>query len=121
MRHAGDDLDCQDFATVRTKSAKLRTEIFGCGDDIARLRNKTPGLSGDALPTLAVGGEIAIVDALVGLGFCASKGEARRLIKGGGARVDGDTVEDDTATVRVSGAAVRISAGKKHHGLLIAP
>ena len=51
MRHAGDDLDCQDFATVRTKSAKLRTEIFGCGDDIARLRNKTPGLSGDALPT----------------------------------------------------------------------
>ena len=35
------------------------------------------GASGDALPTLAVSGSIAIVDALTGLGFCASKGEAR--------------------------------------------
>jgi tyrosyl-tRNA synthetase len=77
------------------------------------------GSSGDALPTLAVTGDIAIVDALVGLGFCASKGEARRLIKGGGARVDGAKVEDEAATVRVSADGVRVSAGKKHHGLLV--
>ncbi|HEX7695421.1 MAG TPA: S4 domain-containing protein, partial [Sphingomonas sp.] len=76
------------------------------------------GASGDALPTLAVSGSIAIVDALTGLGFCASKGEARRLIAGGGARVDGEKVSDETFTITVAGDPVRVSAGKKHHGLL---
>ncbi len=76
------------------------------------------GASGGALPVLAVaGGGIALVDALVGLGFAASKGEARRLIKGGGARVEGEKVADEAATVAVAGE-VRVSAGKKHHGLL---
>ncbi|HVJ01002.1 MAG TPA: tyrosine--tRNA ligase [Sphingomonas sp.] len=76
------------------------------------------GAAGEALPSLAVpDGSIGIVDALVGLGFCASKGEARRLIKGGGARVGGDKVEDEALVVAVS-APVRISAGKKHHGML---
>jgi tyrosyl-tRNA synthetase len=76
------------------------------------------GAAGEALPNLAVSGDIALVDALVNLGLCASKGEARRLIKGGGARVDGEKVDDEALTVTVSGAAVRISAGRKHHGLL---
>ena len=76
------------------------------------------GGAGDALPTLSVSGAIGIVDALVGLGFCASKGEARRLIAGGGARVDGEKVADETAQIAVSNAPVRLSAGKKHHGLL---
>ncbi|MET0309198.1 MAG: tyrosine--tRNA ligase [Sphingomonas sp.] len=76
------------------------------------------GGAGDALPTFVVaGGSIGVVDALVNLGLCASKGEARRLIKGGGARVDNEKVEDETLVVTVS-APVRISAGKKHHGLL---
>ncbi|HCB76098.1 MAG TPA: tyrosine--tRNA ligase [Sphingomonas bacterium] len=77
------------------------------------------GAAGEALPTHAVAGEsIAIVDALVALGFAASKGEARRLIKGGGARVDGVKVEDEAMVITVDGADVRVSAGKKHHGLL---
>jgi tyrosyl-tRNA synthetase len=76
------------------------------------------GASGEALPTLVVSGEIGIVDALVGLGFAASKNEARRLIKGGGARVDGAKVEDEALTVAVGDAPVRVSSGKKNHGLL---
>ncbi|MFZ5747337.1 MAG: tyrosine--tRNA ligase [Pseudomonadota bacterium] len=76
------------------------------------------GTAGDALPTLEVaGGSIVIVDALVGLGLCASKGEARRLIKGGGARIDGEKIDDEAFVVAVA-APVRLSAGKKHHGLL---
>lgn len=76
------------------------------------------GEAGDALPTLAVpSGEIGIVDALVGLGLAASKGEARRLIAGGGARIDGERVEDEGARIAVA-AQVRLSAGKKKHGLL---
>lgn len=77
------------------------------------------GSAGGALPTLAVaGGSIGIVDALVGLGFAKSKGEARRLIAGGGARVEGEKIDSDTAIIAVDAQTVRISAGKKHHGLL---
>ncbi|NJC33440.1 tyrosyl-tRNA synthetase [Sphingomonas jejuensis] len=80
------------------------------------------GAAGAALPTLTVaGGSIALVDGLVGLGLAASKGEARRLVKGGGARVDGEKVSDDAMTVTVApGATVKLSAGKKNHGLLVA-
>jgi tyrosyl-tRNA synthetase len=77
------------------------------------------GAAGDALPTHAVAsGSIAAVDALVALGFAASKGEARRLIKGGGARVDGEKITDEAQQIAVA-APVRLSAGKKHHGLLL--
>ncbi|WP_413061759.1 tyrosine--tRNA ligase [Sphingomonas carotinifaciens] len=77
------------------------------------------GSAGGTLPTLAVaGGSIGIVDALVGLGFAKSKGEARRLIAGGGARVEGEKIDSDTAIIAVDAETVRISAGKKHHGLL---
>jgi tyrosyl-tRNA synthetase len=77
------------------------------------------GAAGEALPTHAVaGGSIGIIDALVALGFAASKNEARRLIKGGGARVDGNKVEDEGLAVNVGDTPVRVSAGKKNHGLL---
>ncbi|MDB5716985.1 MAG: tyrosyl-tRNA synthetase [Sphingomonas bacterium] len=77
------------------------------------------GATGDNLPTLVVAeGAIGIIDALVGLGLAASKGEARRLIKGGGARIDGEKVADEAAVVPVGDAPVRISAGKKLHGVL---
>ncbi len=78
------------------------------------------GAAGEALPSHSVAdGAIPIVDALVALGLVQSKGEARRLIKGGGARVDGQKVADEGLVVRVADAPVRVSAGKKHHGLLI--
>ena len=76
------------------------------------------GSSGADLPTFAVSGSTGLVDALIGLGFCASKGEARRLIAGGGARVDGEKVADEAFTIVMTGNPVRVSAGKKHHGLL---
>jgi tyrosyl-tRNA synthetase len=78
------------------------------------------GIAGDTLPTLAVSGSINILDALVGLGLVASKGEAKRLIKGGGARIGGDKASDETLVIQVGAEPVRIAAGKKHHGLLVA-
>ncbi|HYZ47400.1 MAG TPA: tyrosine--tRNA ligase, partial [Sphingomonas sp.] len=77
------------------------------------------GAAGEALPTVSVPeGQIGIVDALVALGLAASKNEARRLIKQGGARVDGEKIDDEAADVVLGDAPVRISAGKKNHGLL---
>jgi tyrosyl-tRNA synthetase len=75
------------------------------------------GGAGEALPTLQVSGEIALVDALVGLGLVASKKEARRLIDQGGARVGGEAVTEDRV-IAVNGE-VRVSAGKKKHGILV--
>jgi tyrosyl-tRNA synthetase len=75
------------------------------------------GGAGDDLPGFAVAAPVTIVDALVGLGFAASKGEARRLVTGGGARINGEAVASETVLV---GPGARISAGKKRHGVIIA-
>jgi tyrosyl-tRNA synthetase len=63
---------------------------------------------------------ITVVDALIAAEFAKSKGEARRLIKGGGARVDGVKVEDVEQEVALAGAEVKLSSGKKKHALLVA-
>ncbi|WP_414899489.1 tyrosine--tRNA ligase [Sphingomonas flavalba] len=78
------------------------------------------GAAGGALPRHHVGADtIGVVDALIALGLAASKGEARRLIKGGGARIDGERVSDEAAVVTLGDAPIRLSAGKKNHGLLL--
>ena len=78
------------------------------------------GGTGDALPRLLVaGGSIGIVEALVELGFAASNGEARRKIAEGAVRADGEVVTDAAAAIVVDHDPVRLSLGKKRHGLLI--
>ncbi len=70
------------------------------------------------LPVLAMPADgISVVDALVGLGFAASRGEAKRLIAGGGARLDGASITDESAHIR-GGTERRLSAGKKKHGII---
>ncbi|VXC93277.1 tyrosine--tRNA ligase [Sphingomonas sp. AX6] len=95
------------------------------GEDAARDAAETArktfeeGSGGDALPSHSVGSDsIGIVDALIALGLAASKGEARRLITGGGARIDGEKVDSEAAMVTLGDQPVKISAGKKNHGLL---
>jgi tyrosyl-tRNA synthetase len=75
------------------------------------------GGAGDDLPTLKVDGDIGIVAALTGLGFAASNGEARRKIGEGAVRLDGETVSDPALVITV-GDQVKLSLGKKRHGLL---
>jgi tyrosyl-tRNA synthetase len=74
---------------------------------------------GQDLPTFDVAeADISIVDALVGLGFAASRGEAKRLVAGGGARVDGEAVSDEGFRIAVGDSEIRVSSGKKKHGIL---
>ncbi len=76
------------------------------------------GASGDSLPSYVVaGGAIGIVEALVGLGFVASNGEARRKIAEGAVRVDGEAVREPATNIDVA-TPVRLSLGKKRHGML---
>lgn len=105
------------LATEATAMCRGR-EAAKAAAETAR-RTFEEGAAGEALPTFAVSGPVGIVDALVGLGFCASKGEARRLVAGGGARVAGEKIASDAAVIEVGAEPVRVSAGKKHHGLLV--
>ena len=74
---------------------------------------------GQDLPSLDVAdSSISLVDALIGLGFAASRGEAKRLIAGGGARVEGQAVTDEAHVIALGGAEIRVSSGKKKHGVL---
>jgi len=91
------------------------TDAAGAAAETAR-RTFEEGTSGESLPTLKVSGQIGLVDALIGLGLCASKNEARRLIAGGGARVNNIRADEDVSIEVVDD--VRVSAGKKKHGLL---
>jgi tyrosyl-tRNA synthetase len=77
------------------------------------------GGAGDDLPTLSVGSGISILAALTGLGFCASNGEAKRKIAEGAVRVDDQPISDSALTITVRADPVKLSLGKKKHGLLI--
>jgi tyrosyl-tRNA synthetase len=56
---------------------------------------------------------------LTGLGFCASNGEAKRKLAEGAVRVDDQVVSDPGLVLQVGDDPVKISLGKKKHGLLI--
>ena len=79
------------------------------------------GASGTDLPTVTVqGGSIGIVSALTALEFCASNGEAKRKIAEGAVRIDDQPVNDPNLIISIGGSAVKLSLGKKKHGLLVA-
>ncbi len=95
------------------------------GDDAAKAAAETArktfaeGMTGDDLPEISVDGtEISVLDALVLLNFASSKKDARRLIAGGGARVDDVVIADENALIDANPDGAKISAGKKKHGLV---
>ena len=78
------------------------------------------GAAGDALPVFAVpSGSIGVVEAIAGLGFAASKNEARRKIGEGAVRIDDVAVSDANLVVAIGAEPVKLSLGKKKHGLLV--
>jgi tyrosyl-tRNA synthetase len=85
------------------------------------------GGSGAALPQVAVPrdtleGGIAVYELLRRAGLAASNGEARRLIRGGGARLNDKPVRDEGLIVGAgdldSDGVLKLSAGRKRHVLV---
>ncbi len=113
----GAEINQAKIALANAATAMCRGQA--AAESAAETARKTfeEGSGGGDLPTIAAAQAINIVDALIELGFCASKGEARRLIAGGGARVEGEKV-DEGFTIRTGANPVRVSAGKKLHGLV---
>jgi tyrosyl-tRNA synthetase len=77
------------------------------------------GGAGADLPTLSVGDGISILAALTGLGFCASNGEAKRKIAEGAVRLGDVTVSDPGLVLIAGNEPLKLSLGKKRHGLLV--
>lgn len=84
------------------------------------------GEAAAGLPTVMVTGEalregLPLPDALVTAGLVKSKSEARRLILGGGVRVNSRGVDDETMRLGyadMEGGVIRLSVGRKKHVLL---
>jgi len=120
-------LEALDGAEINEAKKQLATAAtalcrgIAAAEEAAETARRTfeEGAAGSALPTLKVEGQISLVDALVGLGLVASKGEAKRLIKGGGARIDGKQIIDEAYVITIIDQSCRVSAGKKAHGLLV--
>jgi tyrosyl-tRNA synthetase len=85
------------------------------------------GGSGADLPQTAVPRDllergVAAVELFSRAGLAASNSEARRLIRGGGARINDTTVDDETRIVRLADlgpqGVLKLSAGRKRHALV---
>ena len=116
-------LDGADINTAKIALANAATALLH-GDEAARAAEETArrtfeeGASDENLPSLTVTGSIGVVAALTGLGFASSNGEARRKIGEGAVRVDGAVVSDPALDIAVGADPVKLSLGKKKHGLL---
>lgn len=85
------------------------------------------GTVGDDLPSVIINKAeldtgFSMIDALNKVGFAKSNGEARRLIKGGGARVNDNAIQDEAHMITKADLTdegyIKISAGKKRHALI---
>ena len=117
-------LEALEGAEINTAKAVLATEATALcrGRDAAQAAAQTArttfaeGGAGEELPQFAVSAPVSIVDALIGLGFAASKNEARKLVAQGGARIDGEAAGSEAAPVS---PGQKVSAGKKRHGIIV--
>lgn len=108
------------LAAIHTTAESLFSKKSGGSGDLESLPKFE--LSGDEV-TVAKSDGLAVVDMLVKAQYAKSKGEARRMIKGGGARINDVKVEDEAATVKMEDfdeqGRLKISSGKKKHSLLV--
>jgi tyrosyl-tRNA synthetase len=103
-------------ATAATDAAETARRTFEEGETAAGLPRHM--LTADALS----GDGMALYAALAETGLAVSGGEGRRLIKGGGARVNDLAVTDEhrrLTTADLRDGAIKLSAGKKRHVLLV--
>jgi tyrosyl-tRNA synthetase len=103
------------------------TAQFGSADPEQKVRTSSEILlegAGEAdlpivtLPSSLLDGKLWVVKLFVASGMCASNGEARRLIQGGGAYINDQPVTDpaqELSSADMKDGAFVLSAGKKRH------
>jgi tyrosyl-tRNA synthetase len=79
------------------------------------------GQAAESLPSIEAALPAAVIDLAVLAGFAASKGEARRLIRQNGLRLNDEPVSDEALSVTpadLRDGAAKLSAGRKRHVLV---
>ena len=107
---------------------RLRFDDSPKATDAAAVRGgKGEAVLGAGLPTIEVARSrldkgVPIYELLREAGLAKSNSEARRLIRGGGARVNDERVGNETGTVGpddvTARGAIKLSAGRKRHALV---
>lgn len=110
--------------TAKIALANLATAMLH-GEDAARMAEQTAratfeqGGAGEDLPTLSLGEGMSVSNALTALGFTPSNKEARRKILEGAVRLNDELVGDPTLMIEATSEPIKLSLGKKRHGLLV--
>ena len=98
-----------------------RPKTLGTSQQIVSDRGISDGLAQFKIDWCEANG-LSMIAALNLVGFAKSNGEARRLVRGGGARLNDHTISNEEASLRrsdfINGKA-KISAGKKRHALIV--
>ncbi len=110
----GAEINAAKIALATAATAMCRGEEAARAAEETARATFTGGGIGDDLPRLVTSDGISILQALTGLGFCASNGEAKRKIAEGAVKLD-DAAVNDPALIVTEG---KLSLGKKKHGLL---
>jgi tyrosyl-tRNA synthetase len=99
-------------AEAAAETAHAVFEEGGAGDDLPQT----------VVPHAALEHGIGAVELFARAGLVTSNGEARRLIRGGGARLNDAVIADVARLVTLAdlsaGGAVKLSAGRKRHALI---
>jgi tyrosyl-tRNA synthetase len=101
----------EEAAQKAAKTAQTTFDQKGMSDGLPKIEIDVEAIEG-----------LELIAALKLVGFAKSNGEARRLIRGGGAKVNDIVMIDENKTLSqsnfVSGKA-KISAGKKRHAIIV--
>ncbi len=113
-------------ATLATEATALAHGRAAAEAAAETARRAFAGDAGADLPSISVAAAalaagVPLIRLLVEAGLAASNGEARRLVRGGGARVNDAAVLDEAHVVTdaaLQDGAVKLSAGRKQHRLV---
>jgi len=102
----------RDAATAAAETAQAVFESGGSGSELPQI----------ALPRDELTRGVAAFELFSRAGLAATNGEARRLIRGGGARINDAVVERETRAVSLDDldplGNIKLSAGRKRHALV---
>ena len=111
-----------DAATALCHGELAATESRTTAEQTFERGRKAEGLPTIDIPADELKSGIAIIELFFRVGLSNSNGESRRLIRGGGARLNDTVIAGETITVSSADAdgngVIKLSAGKKRHVLV---
>ena len=122
----GADINTAKIALANAVTTLCHGEEAAQAAETTARQSFSEGAIADGLPTLEIAegdlGTLSLIDAFIQIGLASSKGEVRRLIRGGGARLNNQALTEEDKTVDAAdfdeeGKAF-IAAGKKRRAVL---